>query len=292
MRTTVVIATRNRCGELLRTLDRLHRLRPVPPIVVVDNASRDDTPRAVRAAHPDVRLITAPRNLGAIARNLGVLCSRTPYIAFSDDDSWWAPGALRRAEAVLDACPHVALVAAKTLVSQENRPDPVNALMACSPLRTADGLPGPRILGFTACAAVVRRAAFQQTRGFDRTVFFGGEERLLSYDLAAAGWDLVYVDDVVAHHHPSPARTSATTRRALELRNDVLIAWMRRPPDLALSRTGRLARDAVGDAPSRRALAAALCRLPRALARRRRLPSPVEHEVSLLEHAHGHGPGS
>lgn len=40
-----------------------------------------------------------------------------------------------------------------------------------------------------------------------------GEETLLAYDLAAAGWQLCYVADVVAHHHPSPIRADPPPER-------------------------------------------------------------------------------
>lgn len=54
--TSVVIATRNRRTELLRTLGKLRELRPRPPIIVVDNASEDGTPRTVAEQHPQVSL--------------------------------------------------------------------------------------------------------------------------------------------------------------------------------------------------------------------------------------------
>ena len=59
-----------------------------------------------------------------------------------------------------------------------------------SPLPAAVDLPGPRILGFVACGAVVRRAAFREAGGFDAVVHFAGEEERVAIDLAAAGWGL------------------------------------------------------------------------------------------------------
>ena len=85
-RVTVVIATRNRRPELLRTLGRLRDLPERPPVIVVDNASADDSPAAVRDRFPAVTLRVLPRNAGAAARNVGVALAATPYVAFSDDD--------------------------------------------------------------------------------------------------------------------------------------------------------------------------------------------------------------
>lgn len=86
---TAVIATRNRRSELCATLERLSALPERPEIIVVDNGSRDGTAQAVRRSFPRVELITLRRNQGACARNVGVRRAGTPYVALSDDDSWW-----------------------------------------------------------------------------------------------------------------------------------------------------------------------------------------------------------
>lgn len=284
--TTVVIATRNRADELARTLRELSSLRPVPPIVVVDNASGDDTP-AVAGSFPGVRLIRLRWNLAAAARNVGVAETRTPYVAFSDDDSWWGRGALPEAERILDACPRVGLLAARTLVGPQCADDPVNGLMAASPLGRAPGLPGPSVLGFLGCAAVVRKAAFVEAGGFSELLHFGAEERLLALDLAAHGWELCYTGEILARHHPSPNRPASAWRARAERRNNALIGWLRRPWRWCFAETAALAARAVADADARAALAGLLARLPSALGQRRRLPDSVERQASLLEQAHG-----
>jgi GT2 family glycosyltransferase len=144
-------------------------------------------------------------------------------------------------------------------------------------------LHGPRILGFLGCAAVFRREAFLAAGGFSRLLFHGGEEQLLAYDLAAAGWPACYVPEIVARHHPSPVRDDAV--RACQLsRNRVLVAWMRRPVRHAAAETARLAALARRDPVAARALAGALARLPVALLQRRALPADLEAAVRLLGH--------
>jgi GT2 family glycosyltransferase len=278
---TAVIATRNRRAELCTTLDRLSDLPERPAIIVVDNGSQDGTAREVRRAFPRVDLVSLRRNLGACARNVGVRRAQTPYVALNDDDSWWEPGALSKAVAVLEASPRTGIVAAATMVGPEDAPDPINELMAASPLPQGC-LPGPRVLGFLGCAAVARRQAYLAAGGYSRLLFIGGEEELLAYDLAAKGWPVSYRVDVVAHHWPSPVR-DARRRRVQEIRNRLLVAWLRRPLPRAAGDTIRLAGAAGRDPVAGRALAEAALRLPAALVLRRRLPAQVEADIRLLE---------
>ncbi len=277
---SVVIATRDRREELARTVSRLSDLPERPPIIVVDNASGEPVGRL-----PGARVIRLDRNAGAAARNVGVAAAETPYVAFSDDDSWWMPGALSRAAEAFAAYPGLGLIAARTLVGPDLAPDPINAAMAATPLPGGSQLAGPPVLGFLACAAIVRREAFTAVGGFSNLLFFVGEERLLAYDLAAAGWDRCYLPEVVAVHHPSRRRPPAAHRRRSELRNTVLTQWLRRPVPLALRSSGRLATAALRDADARHALAGAARRLPAALAARDPLPDSVERAVRLLEAA-------
>ncbi len=276
-----MIATRNRRPELCTTLERLSALPERPEIIVVDNGSRDGTAEEVRRAFPRVELITLRRNLGACARNVGVRRAGTPYVALSDDDSWWEPGALSKAVAVLETSPRTGIVAAATLVGPEETPDPVNALMAASPL-SRDSLPGPRVLGFLGCAAVARRQAYLAAGGYSRLLFIGGEEELLAYDLAAQGWAITYRADVIAHHWPSAVR-DARRRRKQEIRNRTLVAWLRRPLPRAAGDIARLARTAGRDPVAGRALAETVLKLPAALLQRRPVPAQVEADIRLLE---------
>jgi GT2 family glycosyltransferase len=276
-----VVATRNRRQRLLDSLERLTASGP-DEVIVVDNASSDGTAAAVRGAFPHVRVLQLATNRGSAARTVGARAARNDIVAFADDDSWWAPGALDRAVHHFARHPRLGLVAARVQVGEDDRLDPVSAEMARSPLPTPPWLPGPLVLGFVACGAVVRRAAYLGAGGFSDVLFFIGEERLLALDLAAAGWDLVYAADVVAHHHPAQPRPSVE-RRALVQRNDLLTLWLRRPAGRALLATARLACRAPHDAVARRALAGALRRLPQALAARRRLPPHVERALRLLE---------
>jgi len=272
---TTVVATRDRWPDLQQSLPRHEG-----PVILVDNGSADGTPDRVREAFPDVRVIEAGRNLGAVARNIGTAEAETPYVAFADDDSWWEPGALDHAAKLLDDHPRLGLLAGRVLVGPEERLDPTSAQMADSPLGCEPDLPGPSVLGFMACGAVVRRAAYLAAGGFDSVVEFLGEEARLAFDLAAEGWGLAYVDSVVAHLYPSPSRGNPHRRRARVVRNDLLTAVMRLPWPVVADTV----RDAVLRGGSAGCLGAcqSVPRLPQALRRRRVVPDDVETRRRLL----------
>jgi GT2 family glycosyltransferase len=277
-RTTVVVATRNRRTELLAHL-RHHEA----PVIVVDNASTDGSAEAVEAAFPDVRVVRLRRNRGAVARTIGARLASTEYVAFADDDSWWAPGALAAAERILDAHPRVGLLAASIAVGPDQEPDPINSVLAASPLGqplggATDSI-GPRLLGFVACAAIVRRSAFLGVGGFDPVVRFPGEEQRVAWDLVDAGWELAFASGLLVHHHPSSQREPGETRQRELLRGRLLTTVLRRPWDVVGHEAGSLWSQG---ARGRGALASALPRVPAALVRRRLVSERVETAIARL----------
>ncbi len=285
-KTSFVIASRNRATELATTVTRLLNTTPCP-IICVDNGSEDDSVAVVRRfadrSNGRVLAIELKSNRGVVARNIGVAAARTPNVAFCDDDSWWAPSAVEMAEQIFADYPAVGLLAARTIVMPHRRDDPMVAELANSALGHQPGLPGPSILGFMTCAAIVRKSAFAAVGGFSELLHFYGEEQLLAVDLAAHGWALCYCPELIAYHQPSAVRGNSSARQARELRNAVLTTWLRRPMGPCLQATGRLLWAATRDGAHARGAAEALMRLPTVLNRRRPLPADVERAVTLIE---------
>jgi GT2 family glycosyltransferase len=285
-RTTFVIASRNRAAELATTITRLLNTTQCP-IIVIDNGSDDDSAAVMRRFADEfgkrVHAIELASNRGVVARNIGVAACHTPYVAFCDDDSWWAPDAITMAEEIFDSHPSVGLLAARTIVLPQRRDDPMAAELANSALGQRPGMPGPSILGFMTCAALVRKSAFTAAGGFSELLHFYGEEQLLALDLAALGWELCYCPELTAYHQPSTVRGSSTARQARELRNAVLTTWMRRPIWPCVKATSRLLLAAARNGDHARGAAEALLRLPAVVSQRRPLPDDVEQALTLLE---------
>lgn len=144
------------------------------------------------------------------------------------------------------------------------------------------GLPGPALLSILAGASVLRVSAFTQVGGFSPRLWLGGEEELLSLDLAAAGWWMCWTPELRVHHAPSLSR-DGSRRRRLGIRNTLWTAWLRRPPAGAGRRTWAVLRSVPRDLSTLRALAEALVGLPWVLRERRPVPAEVENGLRLLE---------
>jgi GT2 family glycosyltransferase len=274
-RLTVVVLTHNRSAELQRTLQHLLHLPERPQIVVVDNASFDFTSALVKTHFPQVTLITLRENIGAAARNFGVQRAKTPYVAFCDDDTWWEKGSLAKSVELLEAYPDIAVLCARVLVGPERTEDPSSIEMAHSPL-PAGHLPGRALLGFLAGASVMRRQAFIDAGGYEPRFFIGGEEALLTLDLAAKGWHIVYVPELVVYHYPSVQRDPRRRKKYL-VRNSLWVAWMRLPFILALKQTYRILCSAHQNKVFSAGFFAAMRALPWVLKRRQVLPPEVVH---------------
>jgi GT2 family glycosyltransferase len=87
--TSVIIVTRNRCRDVIDCVDSVSKstYRPIE-IIVVDNASSDDTTTLVPRLYPNVRFISNASNLGlAEGRNIGQSVARGKYLVFLDSDT-------------------------------------------------------------------------------------------------------------------------------------------------------------------------------------------------------------
>ncbi|WP_262495661.1 glycosyltransferase family 2 protein [Paenibacillus sp. B2(2019)] len=92
---SIIICTYNRAPLLIKTLQSLLKLDHLEQaeIIVVDNCSKDDTEACVKkfigkhGADVDIRYMMEPMQGLSAARNTGILASKSPLIAFLDDDA-------------------------------------------------------------------------------------------------------------------------------------------------------------------------------------------------------------
>ena len=107
-RVSAVVTCFNSAGTVLRAIESV-RTQTISDleIVVVDDASKDDTVKIIEAI-PDarIRLIRNSRNRGiGGAKNVGIAAARGQFIAFIDSDDSWVPQKLAIQLSELDRDP-------------------------------------------------------------------------------------------------------------------------------------------------------------------------------------------
>ena len=93
---SVALCTRNRAALLQRAIQSVvPQLGADAELLIVDNASTDDTPDAAqtaKAAHPEIRVLVETRPGLSFARNAALREARGRFVIFLDDDAVAEPG--------------------------------------------------------------------------------------------------------------------------------------------------------------------------------------------------------
>lgn len=217
---SVVLCTRNR-GELLHSALRsvLECRYPDFEVVVVDNASDDDSVSTVVAACRDrrVRLVQEPLAGLAVARNTGAIASSGRLIAFTDDDVVVDPDWLRwLADAASDGagCVTGLVPSGELRTASQSRFEKrvswslnLNRAVFC----TADPPPDSPLFPFqagqygTGANFAMRREVLFAIGGFDEGLGVGspaggGEDLDIFVRTLAAGHSLAYEPAAVVWH--------------------------------------------------------------------------------------------
>lgn len=109
-RASVIIPTHNRAKLLLRAIESAKHAGKDVEVIVVDDASTDETGLACRD-QSQITYIRLEENVGlAGARNIGIEKSTGEYLAFLDDDDLRSPGSIDKQIGILADEPNLGLV--------------------------------------------------------------------------------------------------------------------------------------------------------------------------------------
>jgi hypothetical protein len=107
---SIIIPTHNRAALLPRAVESARSAGEGVEVVVVDDASTDNTPEVCRSL-AGVRYIRLERNSRqAAARNAAVAATDSEFVAFLDDDDLRLPGSLAAQVAALERDPNAGFV--------------------------------------------------------------------------------------------------------------------------------------------------------------------------------------
>ena len=230
-RVSIVIVSFNSREHILRCLAAVEREAGLPhEVLVVDNASADGTPEAVRQAAPNARVIANDHNLGfARANNQALARAQGAFVLLLNPDCELRPGALEALLGSLDAHPQVAAVGPLTRNSdgtpqvsfgpdltlanewrQRRLVNGVRARQAAS-LAAAEALVTreQRPDWISAACLLTRIEALRALGGFDEGFFLYEEDADLCLRLRKAGWQILHYPGARVVHHLGGSMSSA-----------------------------------------------------------------------------------
>ena len=216
-------------------------------ILVVENASGDDSLTRLRAAVPQVKLIESKKNLGfAGGCNLGVKASSGEFLAFLNNDAKPDAGWIRAAVARFEESPAIGAVASRVLDWDGKLVDYIGSAMTWfgqgyKPL-TAGEVPSQPdrvhdVLFGTGSAMFVRRSVYDALGGFDERFFMFFEDVDLGWRLNLRGWRFVYEPASLAYHkHHASMSSFGSFKETYLLERNALFAQYKNLGDEALAR--------------------------------------------------------
>jgi len=225
---SVIIVACNRPTELERALWSSFAQTGVTfEIFVFDNSTDGRVAALISEKYPDVIYMKAPSNTGpCVARNRCAEHAAGEILVFLDDDAFFTDNTtLKKVSCAIRAAEDIGGLA-MTFVEPFN---PRNKLD--SPL--AGRVPPEGMKSFVACAAAVRKSAFEEVGGFRNVVLIAGEERDLCVRLLLKGYRIGYLAVEPIVHSRSPVRES-DHRCMYAIRNQVLFDYWYLPGPLVL----------------------------------------------------------
>jgi GT2 family glycosyltransferase len=237
----VCVINYNGSRYLPETLGRIRDLQAeVDEVVIVDDASTDDSLAVARKALPTARVIALEHNRGpGPARNTGLAALGADRVLFVDNDAVLEPGAIARLSKALDESPR-AVMAVPRVVSASD-PDHIeyegggSHFSGMVTLRSAGGSAQQATAGQPAaigslisCAFLLDRARWGPGELFDDEVQIYGEDHELGLRARILGHELLAVPTaVVRHGRGTPDISIRETGRftALRIRNTILNRW-------------------------------------------------------------------
>lgn len=212
---SVIIPAYNRAHVLPRAITSvLNQTFTDYEIIVVDDASTDDTGTVVQNTDGPLRVICHELNRGpAAARNTGIRAARGAYVAFLDSDDEWLPGKLARQIGLLEglgtsynACCSGRILTHPVLgYSWERRLPAEEHWTRYLLINGCDLSPGSTL--------VARRGVFEHTGLFDENLpRYEDWDWLLRY---VADYDLAIVPEPQAIVHLSPPPPSDKVRTSI-----------------------------------------------------------------------------
>lgn len=244
---TVVVVTWQGAHLLRECLNSLRKQTIQHQVLVVDNASSDDT-TTVLADYPEVQVIRLARNAGfagGVAAAFDVVDSE--FIALLNNDAAADPDWLRFSLAAVT--PGCAAVTARMLLWDGVTINNTGIAMLPNGYGSDRGLgethqqrfaAAAEVFGFSGGAALLRAQAIRDIGGFRAEFFLYYEDTDVSWRLQLAGWQIRYEPSaLVRHRHAASSDPSSALFAFYTERNRLFTLLRCAPASLAVRQLAR-----------------------------------------------------
>ncbi|OHB44439.1 MAG: hypothetical protein A2Y13_08555 [Planctomycetes bacterium GWC2_45_44] len=247
MNLSIIIVNYNTAGFLSQCLASCYKAdcRDAFEVIVVDNASSDDSCIIVERDFPQAKLIKNKKNCGfAAANNQGFKISQGRHILFLNPDTVVNPGTFEKMICFLDKNPDAGAAAPKLLYPDNSLQFSSRSFYNIRTIllkRTFFGkiFPKSKILrdylmadwnhndiraidwALAACL-MVRKDLFGKIGGFDEGYRLYFEDVDLCYRIDKAGYKIYYLPDaIVLHHHRRQSAEKLNMKAILHIRSAI-----------------------------------------------------------------------
>ncbi|MCM8812445.1 MAG: glycosyltransferase [Candidatus Omnitrophica bacterium] len=207
-------------------------------IIVVDNASTDETPRILAGYRPRITVLTNKKNEGFCrGNNQALQQARGRYIVTLNSDALLDPAYTATVRSFLETHPRAGMAQGKMLRLDNGRIDCCGLVLSAARrfYNRGEGSPAAarrlnrpcRIFGPCAAAAMYRRELVEDLRQsgefFDEAMFFLGEDFDVAWRARRCGWQAWYVPAAVCRHYRQSAAHQAEYKQYLSFRNRYIL---------------------------------------------------------------------
>jgi GT2 family glycosyltransferase len=216
-----MIATRNRCEELRRTLSKVQELQPQPnEILICADGCTDNTPEMVRSEFPHCTLIENENARGSVlSRDRLLRLAKSEIVLSLDDDSYPIDhDCFNRLERIFAEYPKAAVISFPEIRDKT----------ATQPTKSPS-CPPHLVSAYANCAAAMRRDVYLRSQGFP--IFFDHiyEEPDFALQCYALGYQVWFQSSARIRHHITSAQRNEIRRHRLNARNELWSVLMRCP---------------------------------------------------------------
>ena len=181
-------------------------------VIIVDNASTDGSVELVKNNYPSVHMVVNETNRGfATANNQALKLSKGRYIFFLNPDTEFLPSTFQYMISFMDENPHIGLAGIKminpdgTLQESFSQHYPGQSETSTELL----GLKG-NLAWVLGAGMVVRAELIREIGGFSADFFVYGEDQDLCLNIRKVGYEIGYLDFVLAVHLGAQSERKST----------------------------------------------------------------------------------